>query len=248
MYRILTGDVTKMLKTLADESVQCVVTSPPYWGLRNYGVEGQLGLERTPEEYVEKMVSIFHELRRVLRNDGTLFLNIGDSYMAHPNQRKDTDAAGPKQRSNVGSVGCPSRSPEDGLRAAACDTSDIEPASSASHDCLCESLCDACRRAYQIGKSHSGSRPVPTPKTLPSAPTRERRESANDHSPTLDSSGQESRTEDAIRDQPQDIESFASVLLDAQESTSPESSLPLQEGFRQLGPFFDMPIVRRLIA
>jgi DNA modification methylase len=65
---------------LADKSVHTVVTSPPYWGLRDYGVEGQLGLEKTPEEYVEKLVQIFREVRRVLRDDGTCWVNLGDSY------------------------------------------------------------------------------------------------------------------------------------------------------------------------
>lgn len=78
--RILTGDVRAMLKTLPDESVNCCVTSPPYWGLRDYGVEGQLGLESTPAEYVEKMVAVFSEVKRVLRDDATLWLNLGDSY------------------------------------------------------------------------------------------------------------------------------------------------------------------------
>jgi DNA modification methylase len=65
---------------LADQSVQCVVTSPPYWGLRDYGIGGQLGLEPTPEEYVANMVAVFREVWRVLRDDGTLWLNLGDSY------------------------------------------------------------------------------------------------------------------------------------------------------------------------
>jgi DNA modification methylase len=65
---------------LRDKSVHCVITSPPYWGLRDYGVAGQLGLEKTPEEYVEKMVQVFREVWRVLRDDGTLWLNMGDSY------------------------------------------------------------------------------------------------------------------------------------------------------------------------
>jgi len=65
---------------MQSESVHCCVTSPPYWGLRDYGVPGQLGLERTPEEYVQKIVAIFAEVRRVLRSDGTLWLNLGDSY------------------------------------------------------------------------------------------------------------------------------------------------------------------------
>jgi DNA modification methylase len=81
--RIIVADVLAGLATLADESVQCVVTSPPYLGLRDYGVAGQIGLERTPAEYVEKMVAVFREVRRVLRADGTLWLNLGDSYNAY---------------------------------------------------------------------------------------------------------------------------------------------------------------------
>jgi DNA modification methylase len=68
---------------LADKSVHCVITSPPYWGLRDYGVLGQLGLEKTPEEYVANMVQVFREVWRVLRDDGTLWLNLGDSYAAN---------------------------------------------------------------------------------------------------------------------------------------------------------------------
>lgn len=80
MGRIICGDALETLRTMDAESVQCVVTSPPYWGLRDYGIAGQLGLERTPEEYVAHMVEVFREVRRVLRTDGTLWLNLGDSY------------------------------------------------------------------------------------------------------------------------------------------------------------------------
>jgi DNA modification methylase len=80
--QLLCGDALEVLKTLPSESVHCIVTSPPYWGLRNYGVDGQLGAETTPEEYVEKIVIIFREARRVLRKDGTLWLNIGDTSAA----------------------------------------------------------------------------------------------------------------------------------------------------------------------
>lgn len=80
--RVIEGDVLAVLATLPDSSVHCCVTSPPYYGLRDYGVAGQLGLERTPEEYIAKMVAVFREVRRVLRDDGTLWLNIGDSYAA----------------------------------------------------------------------------------------------------------------------------------------------------------------------
>ncbi len=78
--KIYQGNVLKVLKTFPDESIHCCVTSPPYWGLRDYGIEGQIGLENTPEEYVAKMVEVFREVKRVLRKDGTLWLNLGDTY------------------------------------------------------------------------------------------------------------------------------------------------------------------------
>lgn len=77
---IYSGDSLDILNGLKPESVQCCITSPPYWGLRDYGVKGQLGLEKTPEEYVAKMVEIFSEVKRVLKDDGVLWLNLGDSY------------------------------------------------------------------------------------------------------------------------------------------------------------------------
>jgi DNA modification methylase len=110
--RILIGDCREKLRDLPDASVNCCVTSPPYFGLRDYGCEGQMGLEPTPDEFVAGMVEVFREVRRVLRDDGTLWLNIGDSYNAQPGQRKATDKAGAKQVSNDGSVGIGSRSVE----------------------------------------------------------------------------------------------------------------------------------------
>jgi site-specific DNA-methyltransferase (cytosine-N4-specific) len=77
-YLLVTADARQI--PLRDESVQCVVTSPPYYGLRNYGVPGQIGLEATPEEYVSNIVSVLREVRRVLRRDGTVWLNLGDTY------------------------------------------------------------------------------------------------------------------------------------------------------------------------
>jgi DNA modification methylase len=78
--RIIPGDCIAGLRTLPDASIYCCVTSPPYWGLRDYGHDGQIGLEATPEAYVARMVEVFREVRRVLRDDGTLWLNLGDSY------------------------------------------------------------------------------------------------------------------------------------------------------------------------
>jgi DNA modification methylase len=77
---ILIGDVRQKLKEIPDQSVHCCVTSPPYWGLRDYGEDKQIGMEDTPEQFVANMVEVFREVWRVLRNDGTLWLNLGDSY------------------------------------------------------------------------------------------------------------------------------------------------------------------------
>lgn len=100
---ILNGDCRDVLRTLEDESVHCCVTSPPYFGLRDYGVAGQIGLEPNPDAFVSEMVAVFRDVRRVLRADGTLWLNLGDSYNAHPGQRKTTDRVGAKQETNAGS-------------------------------------------------------------------------------------------------------------------------------------------------
>src|SRR3990167_6678471 len=92
---ILCGDVREKLREMPTESVHCVVTSPPYWGLRDYGSDGQLGLEATPEAYVQNMVNVFREIRRVLRKDGTCWLNLGDSYTSgnRPNTVPDSTGA-----------------------------------------------------------------------------------------------------------------------------------------------------------
>lgn len=98
--RILIGDVRERLAQLPDESVHCVVTSPPYWGLRDYGVGSQLGMEPTLAEHIAVMVAVFRDVRRVLRKDGTLWLNYGDCYATSPNGRSaaDTKAAGTDDR------------------------------------------------------------------------------------------------------------------------------------------------------
>ncbi|MBI2427523.1 MAG: site-specific DNA-methyltransferase [Ignavibacteriales bacterium] len=80
-YQLLLGDAYEQLRRMKSRSVQCVVTSPPYWGLRDYGVDGQLGQESSPKEFVSKLVAIFSEVKRVLKDDGTLWLNLGDTYV-----------------------------------------------------------------------------------------------------------------------------------------------------------------------
>lgn len=94
---ILSGDCRDVLKTLADESVHCVVTSPPYFGLRDYGVDGQIGLEPTPDAFVAEMVAVFRDVRRVLRSDGTLWLNLGDTIYSGNGQPKGSDPKSPSR-------------------------------------------------------------------------------------------------------------------------------------------------------
>lgn len=125
---ILTGDARQVLATLADKSVQCCVTSPPYYGLRDYGAAGQIGLEPTPEEYVAELVDVFRQVRRVLRDDGTLWLNLGDSYCRAPakggsgpggkNGAAYGDAYGSAQSVKGSSDGCVRRGDRPGTRAA----------------------------------------------------------------------------------------------------------------------------------
>lgn len=114
-WRIIQGDARKL--DLPDGSMNMCVTSPPYWGLRDYGHEGQLGLESTPEQYVANMVEVFREVKRVLRDDGTLWLNIGDSYAnnggAHGGRDDNQQGVGAKRtHANGGGDQQPRRAPQ----------------------------------------------------------------------------------------------------------------------------------------
>lgn len=110
---IMVGDCVESMKSLPDKSVQTCITSPPYWGLRDYGHEKQLGMEKTPEEFVANMVEVFREVRRVLRDDGTLWLNLGDSYAsgkARYSTKEQTLAGGKRNDAKLGAL-------QDGKRA-----------------------------------------------------------------------------------------------------------------------------------
>ena len=101
-YRmILIGDVRERLKELPDQSVNCCVTSPPYWGLRDYGNDGQIGLEQEPGDFIAELVAVFHQVKRVLRDDGTLWLNIGDSYASTKEGNTNGTAGRVKQKAGV---------------------------------------------------------------------------------------------------------------------------------------------------
>jgi len=111
MNNILQGNVNDKLKEIESDSIQCVVTSPPYWGLRDYGTDDQLGLEKTPEEYVENMVKVFREVKRVLKDDGTVWLNLGDSYASNQSDGDRVSKYSLKQKTNAGKLGGGQRVP-----------------------------------------------------------------------------------------------------------------------------------------
>jgi len=100
LNKIYQGDVLEVLKSWEDESVDCIITSPPYYGLRDYGVKGQLGLEKTLTEYLDKMLAVTAELKRVLKKTGTLWWNHGDSYggsWADSGHRPDNEDSFPRK-------------------------------------------------------------------------------------------------------------------------------------------------------
>lgn len=104
-HRIIQGDCVESLRTLPDASVHCCVTSPPYWGLRDYGHDWQIGLESSPEAYVARMVEVFREVRRVLREDGTCWLNLGDSYNNAGSSKNGTGLDGKMRGGATGADG-----------------------------------------------------------------------------------------------------------------------------------------------
>ena len=114
-HRILIGDCIAGMKTLPDQSVHCCVTSPPYFGLRDYGMAGQIGLEDTPDAFVARLVDVFREVRRVLRDDGTLWLNLGDSYAANRSYQVPSTKGGAKHGPGQAAGGKASAVP-DGLK------------------------------------------------------------------------------------------------------------------------------------
>lgn len=91
MIDLRLGDCRHLLREMPEQSVHCCVTSPPYFGLRDYGMAEQIGLEPTPEQFVAELVAVFREVRRVLRDDGTLWLNLGDSYAACPMSKAESN-------------------------------------------------------------------------------------------------------------------------------------------------------------
>lgn len=98
---ILLGNALECIKELPDNSINCVVTSPPYYGLRDYGVEEQIGLEETPEKYIDNLIFLFRDIRRVLKDDGTLWVNLGDSYAGNCSRTSTGRCGMGKEREGV---------------------------------------------------------------------------------------------------------------------------------------------------
>ena len=115
-YRILEGDCIEQMRGLPDASVNCCITSPPYFGLRDYGHAGQIGLEDTPNAFVARLVEVFREVRRVLRDDGTLWLNLGDSYAADRGYQVEQTKGGPKHGKAQAASGRSQRAADYGLK------------------------------------------------------------------------------------------------------------------------------------
>ena len=185
------------LREMPDGIIHCAVTSPPYWGLRDYGCNGQIGLEPTPTAFLEKMVAVFREVKRVLRDDGVMFLNLGDSYFGsrQGTMADGSQVGGTKQMTNKGSV-----TNAGGRRANSYGTSGKEPANSQAHGCLCGNLCDVCRVVYQSRKSRSDGLLVAMLTASLSESSRERMGFPFGHLPTLDLDAQVGRSAAATQD------------------------------------------------
>ena len=119
-FEIIVGDALHALRKMEAESIDCCVTSPPYYGLRDYGVDGQYGAEESIDEYIENMVRVFREVKRVMRKDGTLWLNVGDSYAGSGKGRcaDGHHSGGGKQETNAGScIGTITKTQAEGCKA-----------------------------------------------------------------------------------------------------------------------------------
>lgn len=224
---------------LRDGCVQCCVTSPPYWGLRDYGVGGQIGLEATPDEYVATMVAVFREVRRVLRDDGTAWLNLGSSYYGSwGNYGGQNRGAGTQRAINSGSQAVnPAydgleqwRPPTAGVskrRARPCDSSDTGQSDSRLSDSTSFHLCDGCLAALRSDcTSRNDHSPASVLEPSSFASIRERMEFENGHVPTSDCARPADHNSSAILD-PQLVQDPVGGQLPAsQVSTLAQSFVP----------------------
>lgn len=179
--QILQADARKI--PLADASVDCVVTSPPYWGLRDYGIKDAIGLEQSWDEYLSEMMQVFAEAWRVLKPTGTCFVNMGDSYWNSGAGGNPEDSPHKKQKTNSGSCGVLAHA----RRAGVYGTSGKELEGSPKRDCLCGNLCGVCRVVYQNHTTRNDGLPESMLRASLSLSNHGRRVSAPCHLPTSDS-------------------------------------------------------------
>src|SRR3990170_8161656 len=104
MIELQIGDSRQLIHGLVDNSIDCVVTSPPYWGLRDYGHPDQFGLEKTPEEYLKTLLDLFDDVKLKLKDDGNCFVNLGDSYYGSPSNSKDSNLGNAAALGEVGRI------------------------------------------------------------------------------------------------------------------------------------------------
>lgn len=203
-YVLHEGDCLKTLPTLSAKSIQCCVTSPPYFGLRDYGNDAQIGLEETPAAYVEKLVAVFRDVWRVLADDGVVFLNLGDSYFGSGKGRNadGSHQGGGKQGTNRGTVEGKlfKTGRANDRHVASYGTSDKAPEGYQVSDCLCGNLCDVCRVVYQSRKSHTYDLLGPMLIASLSLPNLGHKGFEIGHAPTWDSRHLAYRILPAIRD------------------------------------------------
>ena len=225
---LMTGNAETRLRDLSDRSVHLCVCSPPYFGLRNYSEIEQIGHEDTPKAYVERLVNVFREVRRVLRDDGSLYVVIGDCYASSSTYnapRTMHTKAGWKQ---------PGRGPNVyARRESACDNFDKAPGDYPDRDCLCGNLCDACRAAYRLGKFHNDISRASTPFVSRQVSNHEHKRFAYDLLPMSDFQGQHAHIEAAIHDLQLVSTRANEPLRDVLPTSKPKSSLPLQDDREQ---------------
>ncbi len=205
---------------------QYAATCPKCGAIRH---DAGIGLEPTPEEWVANMVQVFREVWRVLRDDGVVFLNLGDAYYGGGGAHKEHHA-NPGLSKSFSRGGVP--------RAAAYDTSDKVPEDSQERDCLCRSLCDACRVAYRIGKSRNDKMPVPKLGALSPMSNPGHTESQRGHLPTSDYRNQRNRTSSATQEIEHLLGHDDGPPLSSRESRQLESLQQRPEGFPQSDSLF----------
>jgi DNA modification methylase len=182
LNKIYNENCLDMMSRMPDNFIDCCVTSPPYYGLRDYGHPNQIGLEETPEKYVEKLVQVFAEVKRVLKKEGVCWLNLGDSYYGSKQVRNGDGTIGKinskKQASNVGSL--------NDRHEVSYDTCDKEPEGYLMNGCFSQNLCDECQQDYHFHNSHNDHSPFAMQSVLLFSQIREYMEEQHDHFATSD--------------------------------------------------------------